>query len=171
MSWTKKNNSVVLSNYNIEFLNKLALALPFDIVVTSGRRNAAQQVNAVFTKLDLGDDIKKIYKNQTYAQKMIDYYNAGNKNGAIAYQEDYWTKNNNSHGAGIGIDIRTNDKTEEQIQLMKRTADAIGVQLALIERTPPHLHITQYKQDTDKKKLLILPLIGAAAWILLKSYK
>jgi len=163
--WSVKNNSVVLTSDNIAFLDDFAKRLDFDIVVTSGKRSPLAQVQAVWQKLNLGDNIKAIYKDQTYAQNMIDFYDSNNFDGAVSYQQNYWVNNKSAHGMGLGVDIRTNDKTEQQIQTMKRTAEDMGVTLALIERTPPHLHISHKPQ---KKSPLILGLIPLIIWMVIK---
>ena len=56
MAWTKKNDGVVLTPKLTNYLNQLSDKLSFDIVVTSGYRTPAKQVDAMFYKIQLGDD-------------------------------------------------------------------------------------------------------------------
>ena len=167
--YSKNSDSIVLTPDNIAFLKVFADALPFDIVVTSGKRSALQQVQAVWTKLNLGDNIKAVYKDQSYTQSMIDFYDSNDFDGAVSYQDQYWVTNKSAHGMGLGVDIRTRDKSPDQIRTMKEVAEGIGVKLALIEQTPPHLHISHYTKDKyEKKNMLILGLIPLIIWMVKK---
>ena len=74
MAWTKKNSGVVLTPEQTNYLNILSAKLPFDIVVTSGFRTPEKQVRAMFTKIELGDDLIALYRDDQFAQDVIDAY-------------------------------------------------------------------------------------------------
>jgi hypothetical protein len=152
----------------VYFVDELARRLPFDIVVTSGQRSAVGQVNALWVKMELGEDLRKTYIDQTYAKKHMDFYAAGDKQGAIDYQAQYYANSKtDGHNNGLAIDLRTIGYSQEQIDEMIDAAQSIGVQQTLIETTPPHLHVVHNR--APKKKIIIPILLGAAAWILLQS--
>jgi len=161
MTWTALSSVELDSNLRA-YLDDLASRLPFDIVVTSGIRSPLAQTRAMFEKIRLGDDLIAIYKDDTFAQKIIDSY--PNESQGVAIVEEYARGGGGStHLRGLGVDLRTRDKTPEQVQLMKETVESMG-DFALIESKPPHLHISlkkNYKQSGLLKVGLIAILIGA----------
>lgn len=166
MAWTPLSSVVLDSNLET-YLDTLAARLPFDVVVTSGIRTPLKQTRAMYEKIRLGDDLIAIYKDDTFAQKMIDAY--PNESQGVAIVEDYARAGGGStHLRGLGVDLRTRDKTAEQIQLMKETVESMG-DFALVETKPPHLHISlkkNYGAPNLPRIGLIALLIGALTWLI-----
>ena len=167
MPWTPLD-SVVL-DWNLEsWLDDYASRVSFPIVVTSGIRTPRKQAKAMFTKIELGDDLLKIYKDDTFAQKIIDSYPNLDKAERIV-SEYAKAGGGSSHLRGMGVDIRTRDLTESQKQELVQAVKDMG-DSPLLESTPPHLHITLKKkrvQETNLRSLaIILVLIGGAVWTL-----
>lgn len=165
--WRKSNNDILLSSDSVYFVDALAKRLPFDIVVTSGQRSAVGQVNALWVKMELGEDLRRTYIDQTYAKKHMEFFANDDKQGAIAYQTEYYANSKtDGHNNGLAIDLRIIGYSQDQIDQMIDAAKSIGVQQTLLETTPPHLHIVHNR--APKKKIIIPILIGVAAWILLQ---
>lgn len=167
MPWTSLN-SVVL-DWNLEsWLDDFSSRVSFPIVVTSGIRTPIKQAKAMFTKIELGDDLIKIYKDDTFAQKIIDAYPNLDKAESIV-SEYAKAGGGSSHLRGMGVDIRTRDLSEAQKQELVQAVKDMG-DSPLLESTPPHLHITLKKkrQKTSQRRslVLLLVLIGGAVWTL-----
>lgn len=167
--WRKKSTNVILGDHLVSFLDELAKRLPHDIVVTSGDRTPQQQAQAVYTKIELGDDITKIYSNKDYARAMIEAYPDLARMADISA-----TYAPTPHLKGEGVDIRTSDLTSAQVQNMQAVAQAMGAQ-AIIETTPPHLHLTVkkngYNLDDTKKTILPLLIRFGAIWIIKRLFR
>lgn len=158
--YSLKSNSIQLSPSVLSFLQSLAERVPFDFVVTSGTRSSLQQVNAMFQKIELGDDLLKVYKDDTFAQSIIDAY--PDTAAAVRIVEQYAAAGGgSSHLRGLGVDIRSRDLTAEQIQTIKTESERLGA-FVLVERTPPHIHITVKKKTIDKR-LTAIPILAALA--------
>ena len=85
--YSLKSNDIILSPSVKDFLSKLERNLPFDFVVTSGTRTPSQQVSAMFYKVGQGEDLKAIYKDDVFAQKIMDVY--PDRETAIQIVKDY----------------------------------------------------------------------------------
>ncbi len=72
--YSLKSESIELSPSVQHFLTQLVNRINFDFVVTSGTRSPRQQALAMFKKIELGDDLLKIYKDDEFAQRIIDAY-------------------------------------------------------------------------------------------------
>ncbi len=80
------------------------------------------------------------------------------------------------HLSGRAVDIRTRDKTQEQLDLMIQVVNDMGDR-PLYEPVPPHLDISLRNDytlpgqpgSTDKKKglnrLVLLGIVGALIWM------
>ena len=149
----------------IAYLDKLSGLLPFDILVTSGIRTARQQAIAMFKKIELGENLKDTYKNKQFAQDVMDVYPDIEK-GEQVVQVYFDSGGGSSHQRNMGVDLRTYDKTPEQVQTMIQAVESLG-DFALYEPTPPHLHITLKKKYTKGSTFnpLILIALGVVAWM------
>ena len=106
MGFSINPNAQLTTEQQTNFTADLASQLPFDIYVTSGTRNARQQAQAMFTKIELGDNLIAIYKDDSFAQGVMDAYpSIANATGFI--QQYYDTGRGSKHGRGLAIDIRT----------------------------------------------------------------
>jgi len=165
MAWSKKNNSVLLDDNLKTYLDVLSEKLPFDIMVTSGIRTAREQALAMFKKVELGEDLTVTYRDDDFARDMMEAYPDIQKGEQIV--KDYFARGGgSSHQRNKGIDLRTRDKTQSQIQQMIQVVESMG-DFALLEPTPPHLHITLKKnyQKGNGTRFLILAMILGAAWM------
>ena len=157
MAWSKKSDAVLLDDNLEAYLDLLADKLPFDIIVTSGIRTARQQAAAMFKKVELGEDLTRTYKDKQFARDMQAAYPDIQKGEQIV--KDYFRRGGgSSHQRNMGLDLRTYDKTDAQIQTMIDTVESMG-DYALLEPTPPHLHITLKKTDTIAKSNLCVHLL------------
>ena len=167
MGWSKKNTGVVLTPEQTNYLNILSSKLPFDIVVTSGFRTPEKQIRAMFTKIELGDDLIALYRDDQFAQDVIDAYPDEEK--GIKAVNDYVARGGGStmHLSGNAVDIRTRDKTQQEIDLIISTVQSMGDR-ALYEPTPPHIDISFRNDYTPKKKpLVILGLVSGLLYFLI----
>ena len=168
MAWTKKNSGVVLTPEQTNYLNILSSKLPFDIVVTSGFRTPEKQVRAMFTKIELGDDLIALYRDDQFAQDVIDAYPDEEK--GIQAVNDYVARGGGKtmHLSGNAVDIRTRDKTQQEINLIISTVQSMGDR-ALYEPTPPHIDISFRNDYTPKKKpLVVLALVSGFLYFLIQ---
>ena len=169
MTWSKGSAVVISTDAQRRFISALAQKLPFDIFITSGTRTPEAQARAMFTKIELGDDLLAIYKDDTFAQSIIDVY--PNAQAAADIIQDYAAAGGgSSHLRGMGFDVRTKDKNETQIAQMVAAVKEIGGS-PLVEYTPPHLHVTipaSYAPKTggssSKAFLLVVPLLLGIWW-------
>jgi len=132
--------------------------------VTSGIRTARQQALAMFKKVELGEDLTVTYRDDDFARDMMAAYPDIQQGESIV--QDYFRRGGgSSHQRNMGLDLRTYDKTQSQIQTMIDTVESMG-DFALLEPTPPHLHITLKKNYQTGKgaRLLALALILGAVW-------
>jgi hypothetical protein len=139
MSYSLKTNSVVLTKIQKRFLKKLAKKLNFDFVVTSGYRTPHQQTLAMFRKIELGEDLRFLY-NDAFADQITNAY--PNQELATEIITEYAKQGGgSSHLRGLAVDIRNSNLTIEQQQEIVDTVAVLGSK-AIIETTPPHIHIT-----------------------------
>ena len=151
---------VTMTPYLESATRQLAELLPFDIVVTSGDRSARQQAQAMFTKIELGDDLIAVYADDSFAQGVIDAY--PNLNQATQFVQGYFNAGGgSSHGRGLGLDIRTKDQSESNITQMMEAAQLLGFR-PFREYSPPHLHLTLPQQE--KKSLAWILATGIILW-------
>ena len=171
MSWTVKNSGVVLTAKQRNYLDALAARLPFDIVVTSGFRTPEQQTDAMFYKIEQGDNLLALYLDDAFAQSVIDAY-PDRAAGAAAVQA-YIDRGGGKtmHLSGNAVDIRTRDKTQGEINTILETVRAMGDR-ALYEAIPPHIDISirgnyggSDAVHSKKKSLLTLAILGGLVWI------
>ena len=166
MGWSKKNTGVVLTPEQTNYLNILSSKLPFDIVVTSGFRTPEKQIRAMFTKIELGDDLIALYRDDQFAQDVIDAYPDLDE-GAKAVQA-YIDRGGGKtmHLSGNAIDLRTRDLTSEQFDTVVQVVEEMGDRI-LYEPVPPHFDISFRNDYTPKKKSLLIPylIIAGVLWM------
>jgi len=156
--YSLKSSDIILSPSVKDFLSKLERNLPFDFVVTSGTRTPEQQVSAMFYKVGQGEDLKTIYKDDVFAQKIMDVY--PDRESAIQIVQEYAESGKgSSHLRGLGLDLRTRDKTIPQRNQMIAVAKELGGTDVIYEDTPPHIHITVPKKKLNLASLGILILL------------
>lgn len=165
MGWSKLQAVVLDANLR-RYLDELSQRVPFDLVVTSGIRTPLAQTRAMYEKIRLGDDLIAIYKDDTFAQQIIDAYPDESK--GVEIVRDYARRGGGStHLRGLGVDLRTRDKTPEQVQIMKDAVESMG-DFALVETKPPHLHISLKKNYSEPSRLtglgILAIIIGATIW-------
>ena len=163
--YSLKTESIILSDDVKYFLDQLVLRLNFDFVVTSGTRTPRQQAVAMFNKIDLGDDLIAIYKDDAFAQAIIDVY--PNIDEATDIVAEYAAQGGGStHLRGLGVDIRSRNLTSAQIQAVVDASKELGAS-PLVETTPPHIHISIKKKPVNLRSLSLMGLlILGAIWTL-----
>lgn len=121
------------------------------IVITSGYRSPIAQAKAMFTKLELKDDLVKLYKNKAAAMEVKVEYDTRKKNketdaaivsGIQAVLEGQVAKGIyiSSHLNSKAFDVRSRDMSSNDIILFRKVCDGF-VQKFLHELKPPHLHL------------------------------
>jgi len=159
--YSLKSESIELSPSVQHFLSQLVNRINFDFVVTSGTRSPRQQALAMFKKIELGDDLLKIYKDDVFAQRIINAYPSIEQ--ATQIVKDYADAGGGStHLRGLGVDIRSRDLTPRQVQAIVDVSKDLGA-FVLVERTPPHIHITVKKKPMTYN-VPMLALLGFALW-------
>ena len=153
-----------------EAAQKIADLLPFDIVVTSGIRDAREQAQAMFTKIQLGDNLIEVYLDDSFAQGVMDAY--PDLDEATQFVQGYFDVGKGStHGKGDALDIRTTGGDSGQLD-ESQIAQLIDVVTTLgyypfREYIPPHLHIRIPEGEGSEKKILpLLAMVLGGLWIL-----
>jgi len=161
--YSLKTESIILSDDVKYFLDQLVLRLNFDFVVTSGTRTPRQQAEAMFNKIELGDDLIAIYADDEFAQLIIDAY--PNIDKATQIVSEYAARGGGStHLRGLGVDIRSRNLTSSQIKSVVDASKELGAS-PLVETTPPHIHISVKKKPVNLRSLSIMGLlILGAIW-------
>lgn len=122
------------------------------LTVTSGTRDAEAQARAMHVKLELGDDVVKLYRDRPEVHEIIAAYDAArreNRNAADVRRAmaetiraqvargDYIS----NHLRAGAVDIRSRDMTARHKDHLRAAAREIpGVSL-YEERLPPHFHM------------------------------
>ena len=175
MGWSKLSAVQLTRPEQTEFLDKLAQLVPFPVVVTSGTRSMEAQVDALFTKADIGglQELKDIYPDD-FAVQIWEAY--PDKDAALELvQADVAAGRGSAHLSGLAVDLRTRDLSSAQIELLEKASQQAGG-IPFLELVPPHLHVRLIGQpstpasgsSTAKKKqgwviLALLVLVGIAA--------
>ena len=128
-------SNVVMTPYLERSAGKLAAELPFDIVVTSGLRTARAQAQAMFTKIELGDDLIAVYADDSFAEGVIEAYPDIDR--ATQFVQGYANRGGgSSHLRGLGLDIRTRDVGQSRINEMIEATAVSYTHLTLPTTTP-----------------------------------
>lgn len=113
------------------------------IVVTSGKRTAERQAKALLKKLQLKDDLTKIYKRGRGPEIVAAIMAAPRTVAAITAvllsfmaQGVYMSR----HMRGDALDLRSRGLSAAQVAEIKAAAEALGARV-LVESTPAHIHI------------------------------
>jgi hypothetical protein len=152
MSYTQSERVVL--NFKIKsFLADLAKIVEAPLHVTSGVRTAKAQVDAVCTKVSMGDNLS-IY-NAEYRNLFLN--NCPETKDLIKYQKKLFKEGRGSrHGHGQAVDLRNRNLTQEQQNEIIFAARSLGA-TTLVEPTPPHIHIEldNYNPFTPQRTALI----------------
>ena len=167
MTWRLKNSGVKMTPNLTSFMDALSLLVPFDLVVTSGFRTPEAQATAMFTKIDLGEDLTKLYRNQSFANAVTEAY-PSHGTAAAVIAEFAASGGGSTHLRGIGIDLRTRDFTISQRNELKTAVESMG-DFALYEPTPPHLHIELKKNYGQKMNWPILAALVAGVFLWMRK--
>lgn len=162
MSWKKKSESVRLNSYQKKCLDALAKKLSFDIVVTSGIRSPEEQARAMIAKLQRGEDLTKIYKDDVFAIKFTSLYNSGTIFGDLVKFVQEYRPYPSRHLAGLAIDLRSSNAwgyTHEMRNDMYAASKELGFSPF---QESDHLHIGL--PDQKKNSLIFLGILGLL-WI------
>ncbi|MGH2532328.1 MAG: hypothetical protein ACRDJW_08460 [Thermomicrobiales bacterium] len=122
-----------------------------DIVVTSGTRTASSQASAMYTKLEAGDDIVKLYKNKTAVKEIKKAYDDGKAakksrteivdamTAVIETQIKAGTYISKHLRAGA-VDVRSKDMTADDKKAFRKAAKGKATKV-ILETKPPHWHL------------------------------
>lgn len=103
--------------------------------ITSGYRSPERQAEAMIEKVRQGDDLIALYRNDDLVRRLLDLPLTVEAWAPLLAAEPI-----SDHQGGRAWDVRTRDRTAEDVETMKATAIAMGLR-ALVEKKPPHLHI------------------------------
>lgn len=103
--------------------------------ITSGYRSPERQAEAMLEKLRQGDDLIALYRNDDLVRRLLDLPHTVEAWAPLLAVEPI-----SDHQSGNAWDVRTRDRSEEDVQTMKATAQAMGLK-AIVESKPYHLHI------------------------------
>lgn len=176
-------SAVKMTPYLRRSAQQIADKLDFDIVITSGLRTAAAQAEAMFYKIDEGDDLIALYADDSFAQGVIDAHeNDRNVEQAIEFIQGYFNEGKGSaHGRGEALDIRTTggpvgaagQLTEPQITQLQNAINELGFSF-IREQIPPHIDVRlppAPAANEKKTNLILIGLIGIGLWMFLDSSK
>ncbi len=121
------------------------------MVITSGRRSTAAQADAMYTKLNLKDDLLKLYKNKTAAQEVINAYNKAVKDklsvaetkAAIQSTLDAQVAKGtyiSNHLNAKAFDVRSRDLSGAQKTVFTKIGNEY-CRKVINEGKPPHFHL------------------------------
>ena len=167
MAWRLKNSGVEMNPNLTGFMDALSLLVPFDLVVTSGFRTPSAQATAMFTKIELGEDLTKLYRNQSFANAVTEAY-PSHGTAAAVIAEYAAAGGGSTHLRGVGIDLRTRDFTTTQRNELKAAIESMG-DFALYEPTPPHMHIELKKNYGQKVNWSILAALVAGVFLWMRK--
>lgn len=123
-----------------------------DIVVTSGTRSAAEQAQAMYDKLELGDDIVKLYGSKKRVKQIKKAYDDGKAaaKSAPEIKADMTAVINQqiADGAYISkhlragaVDIRSRDMSATEKTAFRESVAEVGGMSVILETKPPHFHL------------------------------
>jgi len=124
------------------------------MVITSGVRTAAAQAQAMFKKLEMKDDIIKLYLNKKAAKEVVDTYDESkkandpanttvNKITAVLEKQIANKVYISSHFNAKAFDMRSRDLDAHLVELFKKVSDGF-VRKLIHEGKPPHLHLEMF---------------------------
>lgn len=122
------------------------------LIVTSGTRDAEDQAEAVFDKLELGDDILKLYRSKTAVAELVRVYELGKArklDRAASVQNLAVTiKNQMRRGVFISAhlkdgaaDVRSTNMSPVEKRQFLEEALGVGGLSVMFETVPPHFHL------------------------------
>jgi hypothetical protein len=122
-----------------------------ELVVTSGTRTAASQADAMYVKLEIGDDVVKLYGGGASVKAIKKAYDDGKKAGDDKTKiVDAMTKviegqmakgvYISKHLKAGAIDIRSRDMSAKEKKAFRKAAKG-KVKSILLETKPPHWHL------------------------------
>jgi hypothetical protein len=122
-----------------------------ELVVTSGTRTAASQADAMYIKLEIGDDVVKLYGGGASVKAIKKAYDDGKAAGDDkAKIVDAMTKviegqmakgvYISKHLKAGAVDIRSRDMTDKEKKAFRKAAKG-KVKSILLETKPPHWHL------------------------------
>jgi hypothetical protein len=123
------------------------------IVITSGTRTPESQADAMRTKLSMGDNVMRLYRNKRAVASIVHAYKEAKHWGVSDEQVTEHMANViekqvqkgvfiSSHLKSGAIDIRTRDLSpEERHELVATVQNTPGVVRSIQESIPPHLHL------------------------------
>jgi hypothetical protein len=122
------------------------------ITVTSGTRGPDRQADAMRTKLELGEDITRLYKHKSAVGDIVRAYRQARNSGLgkaettaqmadvierYAEQGVYLSK----HQRQGAVDLRTRDFTVAERNMVASAARQVSGVRVMYESTPPHFHL------------------------------
>jgi|GEM_PF-6389158 len=123
------------------------------IVVTSAARTATSQADAMRTKIAMGDNVMRLYRDKRSAAQVVQAYREAKHSGASKTQviarmaeviktqidEGKFLSNHLREGA---VDIRSRGLTNwERKEIVAAAQETPGVRRAIVETIPPHIHL------------------------------
>lgn len=116
-----------------------AAAKGIPITATSGRRDPRRQAAAMIAKVERGEDLHALYRDDAQITELLSGPKTVERWTAIIEKYAANGKGISNHLSGRAVDIRSRDWTPTQLQEASALAAAMGARRAIIESD--HLHI------------------------------
>jgi hypothetical protein len=121
------------------------------LTITSGTRNAYRQAGAMRTKMDLGENISRLYKHKSAVGEVMSAYRYARTMGMndeatthhMAAAIDSLVERGvflSRHQREGAVDIRTRGLSAHEFNTVRTAAREVGAAV-LYESTPPHFHL------------------------------
>ncbi|WP_437570179.1 hypothetical protein [Sorangium sp. So ce542] len=120
------------------------------LVITSGTRDANRQARAMFTKLRLGEDLLKLYRNKAAVQEITKAYRAssGKPPEQVVDAMEAVIQDQIDRGIYVSahlrrgaVDVRNRTMSPKEKRAFLESASEVGGVLVIEETTPAHYHL------------------------------
>jgi len=166
------NNGLVLNDGQVAFMRRLRRAVPgVPLHVTSATRTPERQAAALVTKRNLGDDLRRLYRqNGDIADALMRAPNTTSAMAAIIRRYMNQGRYLSRHMRGDAFDLRSRNLTAAQRSQVMSAAQRMGAK-AIYETKPPHIHIERIGGAASNLELAAREAAGRGAAALYKKRK
>jgi hypothetical protein len=118
-----------------------AAAEGIPVTVTSGKRDPYRQAAAMIAKVERGEDLHALYRDDDLIDELLNGPHTVNRWGSIIAGFAANGRPISNHLSGLAADIRSRDWTPQQLQRACALAIAMNARRAIIESDHLHLEI------------------------------
>lgn len=120
------------------FLDAVAAQLNFPIVVTSGTRAPAEQAAAMLTKLERGEDLFALYKDDDLLEEILEVAPDVDQMAEVIQDQVDQGLYISAHLREDALDFRTRDLAAAQVEALKHAIQVLGGEVV---KETDHLHM------------------------------